>query len=139
MKQPNKITVRETIHHGDYRNVREQTIAPTWAGLLELLSASPYGGGSGDMVNLYRSHNRYVAKLFADLLTTDAGQHGWAIYKVVEKRGNHVKTIAERLEYLRGQIHAESISYSEIADLQGLAEYIDPGDVELLQWAGVPE
>lgn len=48
-------------------------------------------------------------------------------------------TPAERLEYLRGQIHAEYISYGEIAELEGLAEHIEPGDVELLEWAGVPE
>ena len=47
--------------------------------------------------------------------------------------------IKERLEYLRGEIRAERISYGEIAELQGLAEHIDPGDVELLEWAGVPE
>ena len=47
--------------------------------------------------------------------------------------------IQQRLEYLRGQIRAESISYGEIAELQGLAEHIDPSDVELLEWAGVPE
>lgn len=47
--------------------------------------------------------------------------------------------VAERLEYLRGQIEAESISYEEIAELQGLAEFIEPGDVQLLEWAGVPE
>ena len=46
---------------------------------------------------------------------------------------------AERLEYLRGEIRAERISYGEIAELESLAEYIDPSDVELLQWAGVPE
>lgn len=45
----------------------------------------------------------------------------------------------ERLEYLRGEIRAERISYGEIAELQGLAEHIDPSDVELLEWAGVPE
>lgn len=45
----------------------------------------------------------------------------------------------DRLEYLRGQIRAESISYGEIAELQSLADYIDAGDVELRQWAGVPE
>lgn len=45
----------------------------------------------------------------------------------------------ERLEYLRGEIRAERISYGEIAELQGLVEFIDPGDVELLEWAGVPE
>jgi hypothetical protein len=47
--------------------------------------------------------------------------------------------VRERLEYLRGEIRAERISYGEIAELQGLAEHIEPGDVELLQWAGVPE
>lgn len=45
----------------------------------------------------------------------------------------------ERLEYLRSQIHAECISWGELAELQGLADEIEPGDVELLEWAGVPE
>lgn len=44
-----------------------------------------------------------------------------------------------RLEYLREQIEAENISYGEIAELQSLAGYIEPGDVVLLEWAGVPE
>lgn len=47
--------------------------------------------------------------------------------------------IKQRLEYLRGEIRAERISYEEIAELQDLAPHIDPGDVELLEWAGVPE
>lgn len=46
---------------------------------------------------------------------------------------------AERLEYLRSQIRAEQISYGELAELQSLADQIEPGDVELLEWAGVPE
>ncbi len=48
-------------------------------------------------------------------------------------------TIAERLEYLRNEIQAERISYDEIHELQSLAEHIEPGDVLLLEWAGVPE
>lgn len=48
-------------------------------------------------------------------------------------------TIAERLEYLRRELRAERISYSELYELQSLAEYIDAGDVELLEAAGVPE
>lgn len=44
-----------------------------------------------------------------------------------------------RLEVLRAAIHAENISWGELHELQGLAEYIEPGDVELLEWAGVPE
>lgn len=47
--------------------------------------------------------------------------------------------IKKRLEYFRKEIKAERISFSEIAELQTLAEYIDEGDVELLHWAGVPE
>jgi hypothetical protein len=49
------------------------------------------------------------------------------------------KEAKERLEYLRGEIKAERISYGELAELQSLAKYIDPADVELLEWAGVPE
>lgn len=44
-----------------------------------------------------------------------------------------------RLEYLRSQIEAEQISTYELIELQGLVEYIDSGDVQLLEWAGVPE
>jgi hypothetical protein len=50
-----------------------------------------------------------------------------------------VSEITERLEYLRGEIRAERISYSELYELQTLADEIEPGDVELLEWAGVPE
>jgi len=49
------------------------------------------------------------------------------------------KTITDRLEYLRGEIEAERISCEEIAELEGLAEHIELGDVLLLEWAGVPE
>ena len=44
-----------------------------------------------------------------------------------------------RLEYLRGEIRAERISIDEVIELQGLADHIDPGDVELLEWAAVDE
>lgn len=45
----------------------------------------------------------------------------------------------ERLEYLRQELRAERISYGELAELQSLVEYIEEGDVELLEAAGVPE
>jgi len=44
-----------------------------------------------------------------------------------------------RLEYLRQEIRAERISYGELAELADLVSFIAPGDVELLEWAGVPE
>jgi hypothetical protein len=50
-----------------------------------------------------------------------------------------VFAIKERLEYLRQEIRHERISYGELSELQSLAQYIDPSDVELLEAAGVPE
>jgi hypothetical protein len=47
--------------------------------------------------------------------------------------------ITARLEYLRGELRAERISLGELIELEILAPYIDPGDVELLEAAGVPE
>lgn len=44
-----------------------------------------------------------------------------------------------RLREIRVEIVAERVSWGEIAELQGLTEYIDPSDVLLLEWAGVPE
>lgn len=45
----------------------------------------------------------------------------------------------ERLEELRGILRSESMSWGELYELQTLAEFIEPGDVELLEAAGVPE
>lgn len=47
--------------------------------------------------------------------------------------------IKSRLEEIRKSIKAENISYSEIAELQSLAKYIDKNDIELLEWAGAKE
>jgi len=48
-------------------------------------------------------------------------------------------TTKARLEYLRGELRAECISYGELHELQSLAKHIDPHDVELLEAAGVSE
>ena len=50
-----------------------------------------------------------------------------------------MKNVQQRLEYLRGELRGERISYGELAELESLAKHIDPGDVELLEAAGVPE
>jgi hypothetical protein len=44
-----------------------------------------------------------------------------------------------RLEELRAALRAENISTSELVELQSLVDFIDEGDVELLEAAGVPE
>lgn len=53
--------------------------------------------------------------------------------------GNAAASPQDRLEYLRRELRAERISEGELMELQGLVEYIEPGDVELLEAAGVPE
>lgn len=45
----------------------------------------------------------------------------------------------ERLEYLRQELRAERLSWGDVHELQSLAGHIEPGDVELLEAAGVPE
>mgnify|MGYP006341436141 CR=1 FL=1 len=60
-------------------------------------------------------------------------------YAIADDRPVYPLTDADYLEHLRGEIRAERISWGELADLQGMAELIDPDDVELLEWAGVPE
>lgn len=54
----------------------------------------------------------------------------------LKMKAGEIKT---RLEYLRGEIQEERISYSEISELQSLAKYIPDDDVLLKEWAGVPE
>lgn len=49
------------------------------------------------------------------------------------------RAIKQRLEELRQELRQERISYGELLELQSLAKYIDSGDVELLEAAGVPE
>jgi hypothetical protein len=56
-----------------------------------------------------------------------------------EERTENPLYVKARLEHLRQELRAERISYGELAELQSLADHIDPGDVELLEAAGVPE
>lgn len=49
------------------------------------------------------------------------------------------ESLSDRLEALRAALRAENISWGELDELQSLAAYIDPSDVELLEAAGVPE
>jgi hypothetical protein len=54
-------------------------------------------------------------------------------------RGKGDNKMENRLEYLRQEIKAERISYGELCELQDLAAEIDPDDVLLREWAGLPE
>ena len=59
--------------------------------------------------------------------------------KLKHRRMTESQQARQRLEYLRKELRAERISYQELAELQSLAPFIDAGDVELLEAAGVPE
>ena len=50
-------------------------------------------------------------------------------------------THEQKLEHLRKQIEAATISYGELAELQDLGAkgLIPEGDILLLEWAGVEE
>lgn len=50
-----------------------------------------------------------------------------------------MEQIKEKLEYLRGELRAETISYGELFELQVLIPYIEKDDLELLEAAGVTE
>ena len=50
-----------------------------------------------------------------------------------------IEEIREVLEYFRGELQKCRMSYEQLAMLQGYSGYIEPGDVELLEAAGVPE
>jgi len=65
-------------------------------------------------------------------------KHG-AITAKTEKTVVKRAAITERLQELREELRAERISYSELAELQSYARYIDKDDVELLEAAGVAE
>jgi hypothetical protein len=56
---------------------------------------------------------------------------------VVDDIAHHIARL--KLETIRTAIIAESVSYGELAELQDLADYIEPGDVLLAEWAGIPE
>lgn len=58
---------------------------------------------------------------------------------LADRNGYGERIARRRLEYLRGELEAERISYGELAELQELAPYIAPDDVQLLEPAGVPE
>ena len=64
---------------------------------------------------------------------------GWDEESDEESDEGEEDEIQKRLDYLRQEILAERISYGELAELQDLAPHIPPGDLLLLEWAGVPE
>jgi hypothetical protein len=79
------------------------------------------------------------ARAFSHLAAVGFSRAGTRMYSQVFVDAYRAEFIRLRLECLRTQLRREQISYGELVELQGLAEHIQPGDVELLEAAGVPE
>lgn len=82
---------------------------------------------------------QHNARVFSHLAAVGFSRLGTRMYSQVFVDAYRAEFVRLRLEYLRAEIEAERISTGELIELQGLAEYIDSGDVLLLEWAGVPE
>jgi hypothetical protein len=73
-----------------------------------------------------------------ELCAIDSWRGPCAELGTVEHVREHLAAV-DMLEEIRQSIDAQSVSYGELAALADLAEYIGPGDVELAEWAGIPE
>lgn len=98
-----------------------------------------HGGGYELTLDNSENNEEVIGDFLCDLrhLCDDLGLD----FEVLAERGamHHREEIAERLEYLRGELEAERISTGELIELQSLAPHIEEGDVQLLEAAGVPE
>ena len=61
------------------------------------------------------------------------------VYHLKRHNGYGERLAKRRIAYIRGELEAEKASLGELAELQNLAPYIDPSDVQMLEAAGVPE
>lgn len=77
-----------------------------------------------------------AAKRWASVSTEERKSMMSALAKA---RWDKRRATLKRLEEIRKEIRAERISYGELSELQSLVAFIAPGDVELLETAGVPE
>lgn len=76
---------------------------------------------------------------FIKHLALEHGIDAPELQEEIIRRATKESDAKKRLEELRKELRAESISYGELAELQSLIPYIEPGDNELLEAAGVPE
>lgn len=119
-----RITVRFYSQSGELYDVKRGTIGATtgWRPCFLLMHNSRARGSSCTLS-------------IKDLVGTFEDFRAWQ----ARKRSERARDIRERLEYLRGELRAEKISYGELAELQALSKYIAPDDTELLEAAGVKE
>jgi hypothetical protein len=110
---------------------RENSVGETTREDEEYVSRCP---ACGDVIDYCQGHGEMGDPAgFAILAAHDDGHHSECHPDGCEEAPER------RLEYLRQEIRAERISYSELYELSTLVPFIASTDVELLEWAGVPE
>lgn len=70
------IKIRETIHHGDYYNVRDVELSK-WdyqVFMREVMGTSPYNSGK---------ENVWTANCYEKVRDTGEGHYGWGTYEVI--------------------------------------------------------
>lgn len=107
--------------------------------VLALFYELPAGNGYITSYQHVGQHSAAAPELLTDLEDATPEEYEELKKELIAIGYDLTGNIKERLEYLRGEIEAERISYGEIAELQTLKEHIEPDDVVLLEWAGVEE
>lgn len=80
----------------------------------------------------------WVAKIDAEFEYGQIGAAALAAHTAGTEYGRTHRP-ADRLERIRESLRRQNISYGELHELQAMTRFIDPGDLELLEAAGVPE
>lgn len=97
---------------------------PSKALLNQLVSFNDFGNDAGSRGTTQSRSGK--AELVDCLKCTDCG-HSW-----IPENIEVPQEIKDRLEYLRGELRNECISYGELIELESLSKYIDSNDIELL-------
>lgn len=85
-------------------------------------------------------HNDQTCSKYNDqVLPDENGRCSLCGAELISEKIDLCNKYTKRLNYLRKEIQAERISYSEIEELKSLAKYINQDDTLLREWAGVPE
>lgn len=71
--------IADTIHHGDYYNVREVRLEPDYSAFVDVLNSGPYGGGSS-----VEPTNKYAFKAYRELIATGEADFGWRRFEVLD-------------------------------------------------------
>lgn len=115
------------MNNCDNCNTREQSQDLIW------LTAEDFEPIKGEVVPAwaYKQFDALCLGCYEDLIN--------GLIKEGQNMATKEAEAKKMLEYIRGEIQAERVSMGELASLVDLIPYIEAGDVELLEWAGVPE